>query len=80
MENLPDAELKWVEECGHVPHLEQSKETARIITEFLESEELLQSKKATGVTKEESSNGINPAIPAAIAAAGAVGIVASSFL
>ena len=29
------AELNWIEECGHVPHLEQPIETANIITKFL---------------------------------------------
>ena len=36
---LPNAKLKWIEECGHVPHLEQPAMTAREIAEFLRSEE-----------------------------------------
>lgn len=36
IETLPDAELRWVEECGHVPHLEKPEETAALIREFLE--------------------------------------------
>lgn len=37
METLPneDNELKWIEECGHVPHLEQPEKTAEVIYEFL---------------------------------------------
>jgi pimeloyl-ACP methyl ester carboxylesterase len=36
VESLPDSDLRWVEECGHVPHLEQPDETASLIREFLE--------------------------------------------
>lgn len=36
IETLPDATLKWVEECGHVPHLEQPQETANAIADFLQ--------------------------------------------
>ncbi|MEL6553287.1 MAG: alpha/beta fold hydrolase [Cyanobacteria bacterium J06621_11] len=32
---LPQGKLVWVEECGHVPHLEQAKETADRILDFL---------------------------------------------
>jgi pimeloyl-ACP methyl ester carboxylesterase len=32
---LPDARLQWIEECGHVPHLEQPEQTADAIAEFL---------------------------------------------
>ena len=35
VETLPDAELQWIEECGHVPHLEQPKETAVAISKFI---------------------------------------------
>jgi len=37
MEVMPNKEneLHWVENCGHVPHLEQSEETAKIIYNFL---------------------------------------------
>ena len=34
---MPNAQLKWIEECGHVPHLEQPDETAEAITSFLTS-------------------------------------------
>ena len=36
VETLPDGELRWVEECGHVPHLEKPEETALLIREFLD--------------------------------------------
>lgn len=38
VDTLPDATLRWIEECGHVPHLEQPGETARVISQFLRSE------------------------------------------
>mmetsp|Transcript_7118 Transcript_7118/g.10925 ORF Transcript_7118/g.10925 Transcript_7118/m.10925 type:complete len:405 (+) Transcript_7118:79-1293(+) len=37
---MPNAELQWVEECGHVPHLEQPELTARYIADFLESDKM----------------------------------------
>ena len=38
IDTLPDATLQWIEECGHVPHLEQPEETARAISNFLRGE------------------------------------------
>ncbi len=35
VDNIPNAELKWVENCGHVPHLEQAQITANSILEFV---------------------------------------------
>ena len=35
LETLPDARLRWIEECGHVPHLEKPDETAEAIADFL---------------------------------------------
>lgn len=42
METLPNPsnELVWIEECGHVPHLEQPLKTAQVISQFLD--ELMQ--------------------------------------
>lgn len=40
IDTMPNAELQWVEECGHVPHLEQPELTARYITDFLESDKM----------------------------------------
>jgi pimeloyl-ACP methyl ester carboxylesterase len=34
--DLPDAELAVIPKCGHVPHEEQTKETAGVISDFLE--------------------------------------------
>lgn len=36
VEQLPQCkELKWIENCGHVPHLEKPAETAEAILSFL---------------------------------------------
>ena len=35
-ETLPDAKLQWIEECGHVPHLEKPDDTAEAVTKFLQ--------------------------------------------
>jgi pimeloyl-ACP methyl ester carboxylesterase len=35
LESLPDARLQWIEECGHVPHLEQPDQTADAISAFV---------------------------------------------
>jgi pimeloyl-ACP methyl ester carboxylesterase len=35
VEELPNARLQWIEECGHVPHLEKPDETGDAIQEFL---------------------------------------------
>lgn len=35
VETLPRCRLEWIEECGHVPHLEQPAETAALILGFI---------------------------------------------
>ncbi len=42
---MPNAQLRWIEECGHVPHLEQPEVTAQYIAEFLQLEEVQPSEK-----------------------------------
>lgn len=37
VEEMPNARLVWVEECGHVPHLEQPDETAAAIVDFVKN-------------------------------------------
>ncbi len=34
-QEIPDCELIWIEQCGHVPHLEKPKETADYMARFL---------------------------------------------
>ncbi|MEM6839912.1 MAG: alpha/beta fold hydrolase [Cyanobacteria bacterium P01_C01_bin.120] len=36
---LPHATLRWLEDCGHVPHLEKPEATAQQIRDFLENQE-----------------------------------------
>lgn len=40
-EILPDSELFWVADCGHVPHLEKPKITADVINKFLCGEKII---------------------------------------
>jgi hypothetical protein len=40
VEELPNGRLRWIEECGHVPHLEQPEETADAILSFLTSSDV----------------------------------------
>ena len=35
LDNLPKARLEWLDNCGHVPHLEQAKITAESILDFV---------------------------------------------
>jgi pimeloyl-ACP methyl ester carboxylesterase len=35
VDNLPNSSLKWIPDCGHVPHLEQAQITANLILDFL---------------------------------------------
>jgi len=37
---LPNAEFRWVESCGHTPHLEQPATTAEAIVRFMRGEEV----------------------------------------
>lgn len=37
VEEMPNARLVWVEECGHVPHLEQPDKTATAIMDFVKN-------------------------------------------
>lgn len=40
IESLPSADFRWVEECGHVPHLEQPEVTAAAIVAFLRDQQV----------------------------------------
>jgi pimeloyl-ACP methyl ester carboxylesterase len=67
VETLPNASLRWIEECGHVPHLEQPSETANVISEFLWGEELQAVTAAAQNTKGDDSS----SFPVGYVAAGA---------
>ena len=34
--NLPNSQLQWIDNCGHVPHLEMPKITAELILNFID--------------------------------------------
>jgi pimeloyl-ACP methyl ester carboxylesterase len=34
---LPNNQLVWISDCGHVPHLEKSQNTAEIILDFIQN-------------------------------------------
>jgi hypothetical protein len=56
---LPNAELKWIAECGHVPHLEQPKVTASAIVSFLTSDKVTSvAGKNMGSNSNDKGNGI----------------------
>lgn len=44
LESLSDARLQWIEECGHVPHLEQPDQTADAIYVFAQESVVTNSK------------------------------------
>lgn len=67
VETLPNAKLQWIEECGHVPHLEQPDETAEAISLFLSSE-------ASGSTESEQS--LTDTEPMYLVGAGFAGVLA----
>jgi hypothetical protein len=65
MEVLPNAELQWLEGCGHCGHLEKPRETADAILRFLRAE------GARGLTSsEEEGGGAGAAARAGVAARG----------
>ncbi len=35
VQNLPNSQLHWIDNCGHVPHLEQAQLTAQLILDFI---------------------------------------------
>lgn len=59
IDTMPNAQLRWIEECGHVPHLEQPEVTAQYIAEFLQSEEVLPSRKSASSTPSFAFAGNN---------------------
>jgi pimeloyl-ACP methyl ester carboxylesterase len=71
VETLPNAELRWIEECGHVPHLEKPDETADAIAEFLSSEMF------KAVPLEATSNRAFPFAAVGGALAGAAAVAAA---
>jgi pimeloyl-ACP methyl ester carboxylesterase len=75
LEELPDAQLQWIEKCGHVPHLEKPDVTANAIATFLESISVGASSK-TSIRGKESFDGMmegKSAVPTYFIGSGVVG-------
>jgi len=53
---LPSASFRWVEDCGHVPHLEQPEVTAAAIVAFLRAEHVAGDSDVTSMIAERSTN------------------------
>jgi hypothetical protein len=66
VETLSNARLVWIEECGHVPHLEQPDTTASAIAEFLKSD------------VETTATSVQQSQPTYLVGAGFVGALAVS--
>lgn len=79
METLPNEknQLNWIEECGHVPHLEQPKETAKVIYNFLNGVEY---DNASSVEEKDGSVTANALVVGVAAAASTAAIIAASTL
>ena len=81
VEELPDAELKWIEECGHVPHLEQPEETASTIVSFLTSEKVdaaaAQSNRRKAANKKKN-DGVT--MPSYVIGGGFLGAISGAYL
>mmetsp|Transcript_69208 Transcript_69208/g.200828 ORF Transcript_69208/g.200828 Transcript_69208/m.200828 type:complete len:399 (+) Transcript_69208:69-1265(+) len=73
VDTLPNARLQWIEECGHVPHLEQPEVTAEAITNFLESEAQVVQSTGFALSTQDSN-------PTYIVGAGFLGALALSEL
>ena len=86
IETLPNARLKWIEECGHVPHLEQPDETAAVIGEFVQSVQRGMSYNGENDDlssmndKQDAPNGIDARVIGAVGAATALAAFAADFL
>ena len=77
VETLPRAQLRWIEECGHVPHLEKPDETADVIAEFLTSNAL--QTDPTG-DSERARDGAFPFVAVGAGIVGAAAVAAATLL
>jgi len=75
--------LKWIEECGHVPHLEQPQETASTIVSFLTSEKVAAAAAAAKSIRRKATNNDKDngaAMPTYISGAGFLGAISGAYL
>jgi len=49
IEELPNGKLQYIDECGHVPHLEQADETASVILSFLTSDQFPEKEESPSI-------------------------------
>lgn len=75
VETLPDASLQWVDECGHVPHLEQPDKTADAIASFLKDRVV-----STTIALETPRQIPNPIQAIGLAGVAALAAFAADFL
>uniref|UniRef100_A0A6U0GZQ1 AB hydrolase-1 domain-containing protein n=1 Tax=Helicotheca tamesis TaxID=374047 RepID=A0A6U0GZQ1_9STRA len=78
VEALPDTELRWIEECGHVPHLEQPDITAETIASFLRSDKFENMEEVSTTASSSPFNIVS--LGAAGAAAVAAGTAAVTLI
>ncbi len=78
LDTLPDAEISWVEECGHVPHLEQSSFTAEEISKFLRSEKFVPASSGSLSESKLDDDDNNTAVLVAGAGLGAAAVAAAA--
>ena len=60
MEALPNARLEWVDECGHVPHLEQPEQTSSLIAEFVQTTSTVEGSSGIGESSFDAPVWIAP--------------------
>lgn len=88
VEELPDAELEWIEECGHVPHLEQPEVTASTILNFLKSDRVIAATAAAAKSNRKkrrssgmiNNNGNDETFPPYIIGSGLLGAISGAYL
>merc|ERR1712032_544101 len=84
VDSLPNgsSQLQWIEECGHVPHLEQPEITASAIAEFIfkSAEEAKEKRSSEAATKDgdETAAGLFP--PTEILAVGGLASIGFAIL
>ncbi|CAN6212242.1 unnamed protein product [Urochloa humidicola] len=49
-QELPDATLRLVRQCGHIPHVEKPREAAKLVLEFLKRDKAEKTDRASSVT------------------------------
>ena len=49
-QELPDAILRQVRQCGHIPHVEKPREAVKLVLEFLERDKAEKADGASSVT------------------------------